>query len=289
MIGAVDLGGTNTRCCAYDLGREEVVDRVIFPTTSPAETLECIAEFFARHPNLEQVGIASFGPLDLDRSSPTYGRMTTTPKVGWVAYPLLTELRKRLAAPVAIAIDNAAAALAEVHSRRVPASHILTFVGVGTGLGAASVQDGRLLSGYTHPEFGHVFVPRHPADREFPGTCPYHGDCLEGLASGVALRARWGVPAEQLAPGHEAWRIEGFYLAHAVATIDRLVRPHFVVIGGGVSQAPGLRDHLIRHYRDLSGGYDGRPDDSFEWLLAPSTGADCFLYGGLHTARSEVS
>ena len=212
-IGAIETGGSKV-ICAVGTGPDDIRDRIRIPTTAPSETLAEVTEFLLRHHRetpLAAVGVGSFGPLDLRPGSPTYGHVAATPKPGWPYANLLGPIREALNLPVALDTDVNAAALGEHRWGAGVGLDSLVYITVGTGIGGGAVVAGRPLHGASHPEMGHGRIPHDRAVDPFEGFCPYHVDCLEGLASGPAIEARWGHPAESLPEGHHAWDLEAGY------------------------------------------------------------------------------
>lgn len=249
------------------------------PTTGPAETLGRVVDFFRAQPaRIAAVGVACFGPLDLDPASPTFGRVTTTPKPGWARTDVAGALAA-LGVPVAIDTDVNGAALGEHRWGAGRGVDPFVYVTVGTGIGGGAIVHGRPVHGLVHPEMGHLLVPRDPADR-FPGACPYHGACLEGLASGVALRERWGRAADTLPRDHEAWRLQARYLALGVAAITAVLSPRRIAMGGGVMQAPGLLERVRGEVAEALAGYVAAPD-----LVAPALGVRAGVLGAVALAQ----
>src|SRR5207253_627242 len=213
------------------------------PTTTPAEPLGRVADFLRPHAErLAAVGIACFGPIDLDRRSPTFGWITTTPKPGWAHADVVGAFRA-LGVPVVFDTDVNGAALGEHRWGAGRGVDPFVYLPVGTGIGGGAIVNGRPLHGLVHPEMGHVPIPRDPAD-SFTGACPYHGSCLEGLASAVALRARWGTAPEALPAEHEAWRLQARYLALGIVAITAVLSPRRIAVGGGVMGAAGLLERV---------------------------------------------
>jgi fructokinase len=258
LLGAIEGGGTKFICAVgHSAGR--ILERVIIPTADPAPTLESVLRFFSeaqhRHGSIGALGIASFGPLDLRRGSPTYGRLMRTPKAHWSGTDLVGSLRSRFAVPIAIDTDVAAAALAEATLGAAQDVGSVAYVTVGTGIGAGFSPG--LLAGaqLLHPEVGHLRVQRHPDDGDFPGICPFHADCLEGLASGPALVQRWGKDLEKIDPSHPAWAIEGYYLAQLAASVALIASPERIILGGGVMSNAHLLSHIHSAARATLNGY----------------------------------
>jgi fructokinase len=286
IYGGIEAGGTKW-VCAAGTAPDGVLETATIPTTSPAETIARAAAFFARHSDIVTVGVGSFGPLDLRRSSPTWGHITTTPKQGWSGTDVAGELARALGVPVALDTDVNVAALAEHRWGAAVGLGTFCYITVGTGIGGGALVDGELLHGLIHPEFGHMRVP-HDRERDpFAGACPYHGDCLEGLASGHAIRMRWGVGGEE-ADDARVWELEAEYLALGVVNVTSVLSPERVVIGGGVMQQPTLLPRIRRRVGELLGGYFGAPalaGDLATYIVPPALGARAGSLGALELAR----
>jgi len=291
LYGGVETGGTWC-VCALGTGPADLQSAETFPTTTPEETLERIVGFFAGHHAPQAIGIGSFGPVDADPSSPTWGHVTTTPKPGWRHTPVATEVRDRLGVPVAFDTAVTAAALGEHRWGAGRELSSLCYLTVGTGIGAGLVIDRQPVRGLVHPEVGHLRIPRAESCDSFPGACPAHGDCWEGLASGTALRARWGTAPEDLPDDHEAWDLEAEYLALGILSIVSVASPHRVVAGGGVMARVELLDRVRRRLRELVNGYLETPllaERIDEYLVPPSLGDRAGVLGALALAELATS
>jgi len=245
--GAVEAGGTKFMLAAGgDPLRLEQVTRV--PTSEdPEETLESVIGYFRRAGPLDAIGVATFGPVDF-----ATGRITTTPKLAWRNYPLREKLASALGVPVGFDTDVNGAALAEARCGAGRGVEDLVYFTVGTGIGGGAITGGRLVHGLMHSEMGHLLVRRAPGERpDFAGVCPYHGDCLEGMASGPAIEARWGRKPESLAEDHPAWGLEADYLAQACIAVACVLSPRVIVLGGGVME----QAHLLGMIRARTAGY----------------------------------
>ncbi len=246
MYGAIEAGGTKFVCgvgtCPGDL---EIVK---IPTTTPAETIdESVAFLRSRSKNkLNAVGIASFGPVDLHLGSHTWGYITSTPKPGWQDVDLAGAVGRALGVPVGFDTDVNGALLGEARWGAAQGLEDAVYLTIGTGIGGGALSRGRLIHGLLHPEMGHIRLPHDLATDPFPGCCPFHGDCLEGLASGAAIRERWGCAAHDLPTRHPAWVLEARYLGLAVATWVCTLSPRRVILGGGVMR----REHLFPLVRE---------------------------------------
>ncbi len=248
LYGAIEAGGTKTVCAAGYAPLEIPEEfRTVIPTSTPAATLGGVVEFFERcrraAGEFSGIGVAAFGPVDVDRRSATWGSILSTPKPGWSGVSLLAPL-ERFRCPVAIDTDVNAAALAEAQFGPATDVHSLVYVTVGTGIGGGVVLDGRTVRGMLHPEMGHIRVRRDAREAGFPGICPFHGDCLEGLASGPAIVARWSAKLESLPEAHPGIEIIGGYLGQLAATIALMFSAQRIVFGGGV-----MSGRLLPHIR----------------------------------------
>lgn len=262
LYGGIEAGGTKFNCIIAS-NTDTILARQSFPTTSPAETIGRVLKFFTDTPSnngqLAGLGIASFGPVDRRVGSPTYGYITSTPKVAWSNTNLLGQLQDSLNIPVEFDTDVNGAALGEGALGAARGLDNYVYVTVGTGVGAGVVANGSPVNGATHLEVGHILTPRDPAEGRFKGTCPYHGDCLEGLVSGPALKARWGRPATELPPDHEAWEIQARYLAKMCINLTMCYSPERIILGGGVMQQSHLFPKIHTHFQTLMNGYQGGP------------------------------
>lgn len=282
--GGVEAGGTKF-VCAVGTGPDDIADVVRIPTTTPAETLPQVQAYFADHP-VDAVGIATFGPVETRRSQPEFGRIMSTPKPHWAGADLVEAVRAVLDVPIAIDTDVNGAAVAEAAWGAGAGHSNVLYVTVGTGLGGGVAINGRALQGLVHPEMGHVSVERLEGD-PFGGVCPYHSDCLEGMASGTAMRARWGRPADELGPDlDEAIRIEAHYLAAGFRQFVYTLAPDVIVMGGGVSHLPGLHEATNDRLVQMMAGYAVHAEHRVDFVVAPGLGDDAGIAGALALAES---
>lgn len=286
-VGGVEAGGTKF-VCAVGSGPDDLRAETRFPTTTPAETLDRVLAFFRRQrregADFGAVGVGSFGPVDVDPASPTWGHVTSTPKEGWRDTEFAPLLRRELEVPVAFDTDVNAAALGERAWGAARGLDTFIYLTVGTGIGGGGMLEGRLMHGLLHPEMGHMRIPRDPEDDLYPGRCPYHGDCLEGLATGPAMEDRWGRPPETLPPDHEAWELEARYLAHGLANLILVLSPERIVVGGGVMRSRHLFPRLRRKVDELLGGYLRAPeivDGMDAFIVPPELGDRAGVLGAL--------
>lgn len=250
LFGCIEAGGTKF-VCGVGTGPDDLQTTTV-PTSSPAATIEKIVAFFREKAGrgLSAVGVGAFGPVDLRPESPTFGFITSTPKAEWQQYDLAWTLYRALGVPIGFDTDVNAAAAGEARwgaGRGIPNFLYLT---VGTGIGGGAMVNGEVIHGLLHPEMGHIRIPHDLASDPYPGACPYHQDCLEGLASGPAMQARWGVPAQHLPADHPGWTLEARYLALGLATWVCTLSPERILLGGGVIQQnrlfPMIRKELLR-------------------------------------------
>ena len=270
---------------------------VRIPTTSPEETLHSTTAFFracaADGYGPASLGIGSFGPIDPDPASATWGYITSTPKPGWKDRDIAGILGRTLGIPVGFDTDVNAAALAEATMGAGLGLDPVLYLTIGTGIGGGALVNGKLLHGLMHPEMGHIRVARHVGDT-FPGRCPFHNDCLEGMASGPAVADRWGVRGEQLGPDHPAWDLEAWYLAQGIVSLAMILSPRAVILGGGVMAVRGMLDRVRTHADKLCAGYLMKPAGASGWrelikaplLPNPGLAGACLL--ALQAVESRV-
>lgn len=275
MIVGVETGGTKVVCAtAPEDEPTRLLHTETFPTAGPESTVGRIRAYVraaGARETVSAIGVASFGPLDADPRSPGYGTITSTPKAGWPGTDLLSPLRAEVDAPIAFTTDVNAAAVAE-HRVRGARTGNLAYVTVGTGIGAGVLIDSTLIGGSGFPEVAHLRVVRHTGD-DFAGVCPFHGDCLEGLASGPAVQQRWGADGSSLAAQarRAAIRLESFYLAQLATTLRFVVGTDLMIVGGGVAKTPGLIAAVSERLREMDGaaGGSGRPPLRIESAAFP--------------------
>jgi fructokinase len=294
VFGGVEAGGTKF-VCVIGTGPDDFAETARIDVAGPAETIEAALDFFRRAlaagTRLDAIGIGSFGPVELRRSDPRYGFITTTPKPGWSDTDVLGPFATAFGIPVGFDTDVNAAALAE--GRWGAARELASFVylTLGTGIGGGAVVEGRLLHGLVHPEMGHIAVPRRPGD-EFAGICPFHADCFEGMASGPAVGARFGRRAEHLDGADQAAAVEivGFYLAAGVRSIAYTLAPERVVVGGGLSAMPGVLDAARAELTAQLNGYPGLTEhESAGFLVGAELGGRAGPAGTLIIAERAAA
>ncbi|MBP6472567.1 MAG: ROK family protein [Chloroflexi bacterium] len=287
LIGGIEAGGTKF-VCAVGSGPNDIRAEHRFPTTTPDETLaQAIAFFQAQereHGRIAAIGIAAFGPLDPNPASPTFGYITTTPKPGWANADVVGAIKTALGVPVGFDTDVNGAALGE--HRWGAAQDVDTFIylTIGTGVGGGVMVNGRLLHGLIHPELGHISLPHDWSHDPYKGRCPYHGDCLEGMAAGPAIGERWGQPAFELPADHPAWELEAHYLALALRSYICTLSPQRIIMGGGVMEQPQLFPLLRQKTVDYLAGYVQSPailDRIDSYIVPPGLGNQAGVLGAM--------
>ncbi len=286
MFGGIEAGGTKF-VCAVGTGPDDLREVVRFPTTSPDETIERAISFFDKYKkDLKAIGIASFGPVDPNPVSPTYGYITSTPKAGWANVNLGGRIKEAFGKPIVFDTDVNGAALGEYTWGAAKEYDSAIYLTVGTGIGGGAIIEGHRLHGMIHPEMGHLMVPRAPGDT-FEGNCPYHVTCLEGMATGPALKKRWGTSAENLPRDHEAWDLEAFYLAMAVVNYILTLSPHLIIMGGGVMEQEQLFPKIRKLVQDTLNGYINTPailENIDTYIVPPALGNKAGVLGSIALA-----
>jgi fructokinase len=295
FYAGMEAGGTKFFCMVAS-GPDEVRAQASFSTAKPEETLGRAVAFFKAHEPFAALGIGTFGPCNLNPASPAYGCLSTSIKPGWKQADMLGAFRRTFDVPVVIDTDVNAAALGEYTWGAGQGLEIVLYLTVGTGIGGGGVIKGRTMHGLFHPEMGHIRLPRVFGDDSFDGVCPYHGDCLQGLASGPALEARWGKPAEKLPLDHPAWKMEAHYLALAIHNCICTLSPNRIILGGGVMHQRHLFPLIREEVRRLLNGYIQLPmvlEKIDEYIVPPALGDRAGVLGAIalakHTARKAYS
>jgi fructokinase len=286
VYGGIETGGSKWEC-AIGTGPDDIRAAQTIPTTTPQETIEHAIAFFERGESVKAIGIGSFGPIDHKPSSQTWGHITTTPKPGWAHTDVGQEIRRRLSVPVAFDTDVNAAALGEHRWGAGQGLDTFCYLTVGTGIGGGGLAGGKLMHGLLHPEFGHMRVPHDLVRDPFEGICPYHGDCWEGLASGRAIEARWGRPADEL-DDPAVWDLEAHYLGLGLVSVMCVLSPERIVVGGGVASRDGLLGLVQREVLSLMNGYlDSKVvrERISEYITAPALGARAGVLGSIALAK----
>ncbi|MBU5266824.1 ROK family protein [Virgibacillus proomii] len=252
LIGAIEAGGTKFVCAVGDKNGK-IIDKISLPTVDPDDTLKAVKNYFANYA-IEALGVGMFGPVDLDKKSSAYGSVLNTPKISWRNYPLLDKLQHDFSVPVYLDTDVNTACLGEYNYGAGKHADSCLYITVGTGIGAGFVLRGEVFQGKNHPEMGHILLRKHQDD-SFTGSCPSHGSCLEGLASGTAIEKRYGIKANLLVDKEQVWEIEAYYLAQAMMNYYLILSPEKIIIGGGVMKQVKLYSMIRKYFLDLLNGY----------------------------------
>jgi len=294
LFGAVELGGTKTvAVLARDV--DNIATKKKFPTLNPKETVNDLEDFFKSRSEeigepIRAIGIGSFGPLDLNPESKTFGYITSTPKRGWEFFNLKDEIESRLDTKVYLDTDVNAAALGEYFTH--PINHVknMVYITIGTGIGAGLIVNGKIVHGLVHPEFGHMRIPHNTRSDPFPGVCPYHQDCFEGLASGPALKARWNLEPKKIPEDHMAWDLEAEYIGHALVNLICTISPELIVIGGGIMHHYSLYEKIRVKTKLLLNKYIRSrylEDRIQEYIIPPRLKENSGICGALSMAIHE--
>lgn len=289
LLGAVEAGGTKFVVAVSDIETpNEVIARESFPTTDGRHTVEQVIAFFDQYPDIAAIGIAAFGPIDIDPTSDTYGFVLPTPKPGWSNFDFLGMMKEWRDIPYFWTTDVNGAGWGEYISGAAQDVENSIYLTVGTGIGAGIIQHGELLSGQSHPEAGHILVRKHPAD-QYAGHCPFHGDfCLEGLAAGPAIEDRWHESAKSLPDEHMAWEIEAYYLAQAAVTYTTILRPDRIIFGGGVPHRQNLLPLVREQFSQQMADYI--PVQNVDDYIVPvGNGDDAGILGCFYLAKSLLT
>ncbi len=285
LVGGIEAGGTKF-ICGVGTGPDDL-ESTEFPTTTPDETMARVAAFFREHP-VRAIGIGSFGPVDLHKDSPTYGYITTTPKLAWRNFDLAGVVRRATGAEVVFDTDVDAAAVGEHRWGAARGLGTFLYLTVGTGIGGGVIVNGKLLHGLLHPEMGHIRIPHDRTADPYPGGCPSHGDCLEGLAAGPTLEARYGIPGSRLPLDHIGWELQAHYLALSLVTWICTLSPQRMVLGGGVMKQASLFPKIRAKVQKLLNGYVQVPeilDRIDEYIVPPGLGGRAGILGAIGLVR----
>ncbi len=291
--GGIEAGGTKF-VCAVAADPDNILAETRFPTTNPEETLGRAVRFFqaqAQQVELKSIGIAAFGPVDLNITSPTYGHITQTPKPGWSHVDFAGLIRQALGIPVGFDTDVNGAALGEHRWGAARGVDTFVYLTIGTGIGGGGLVSGQLMHGLVHPEMGHMRLPHDREADPFPGICPFHGDCFEGLACGPAMQARWGQPAQTLPGDHPAWRLEAEYIAQALSNLIFTLSPQRIILGGGVMSQPHLFALVQQRVLALLNDYVQASqilEQIEKYIVPPELGASAGMLGAIALAQAAL-
>lgn len=298
LYGGIEAGGTKF-VCTIAAGPDDIRAEERFPTRAPAETLAQAIAFFRAQPPITALGIGTFGPADPDPRSPTYGFITTTPKPGWAGVDFAGTMHHALQVPVGFDTDVNVAALGEWRWGAAQGLDNFVYLTIGTGIGGGGVINGQMMHGLVHPEMGHMCLPRREERfatvtplPPFAGICPYHGDCLEGLAAGPAVEARWGKKASELPPHHPAWTVEAYYLGVALSNLICILSPQRIILGGGVMEQRHLFPLIRQEVQQVLNGYVASPAILAQidtYIVPPGLGNRAGMLGAIALAQQAAA
>ncbi len=294
IFGGIEGGGTKF-VCAVGTGPDDIRAETRFPTTLPEETMAQAVEFFQQQEadfgQLTAIGFACFGPLDPNPDSSTFGHILPTPKPGWTNADVVSMLRSAFDIPIAFDTDVNGAALGEGRWGAGQGLRNFIYLTIGTGIGGGAYMEGKLLHGLIHPEMGHIPLPHDKVKDPFEGVCPFHGDCFEGLASGVAVEKRWKTRGNELPKEHPAWELEAGYIAQALASYSFTLSPQRIIIGGGVGSLGHLLSSVQQRTKHIINGYIQSPvllDDIESYIVHPGLGNRSGMLGAIALAEQAL-
>lgn len=286
-FGALEAGGTKM-VCAIGTETGDIIDRISIPTETPEITMPQIISYF-KEKNIKALGVGCFGPIDLDKNSPTYGYITSTPKLSWRNYNIVGTLKEALQIPIGFDTDVNGSALGEATYGCTQGLDSSIYITIGTGVGVGVYLNGSLLHGMLHPEAGHILISKAPNDT-FKSNCPYHEYCFEGLAAGPAIEARYGKKAYELSDMEEVWELEAYYIAQALVNYTLTLSPKRIVLGGGVMHQTQLYPLIRKKYLELMNGYvvTKETKDIENYIVAPSLQDNQGILGCIKLAMDSI-
>lgn len=286
VFGAIEAGGTKFVCAIGDKNLN-IEKRASFPTTTPEETMNLVIAFFNDYQTeLESIGVGSFGPIDVQQDSSTYGYITSTPKSGWQDFDFVGSLKKHFDVPIAWTTDVNAAAYGEYVCGEGRGKNSVVYYTIGTGIGGGAIQKGEFIEGFSHPEMGHMLVVPHDED-SFQGNCPFHKNCLEGMAAGPAIEARTGRKGQDISETDAVWESEAFYIAQCVYNTTLILSPDVIILGGGVMQQSHMVERVRVAFHSLMKDYVRTPEMK-NYIVTPSLKNNAGVIGCLALAKKEI-
>lgn len=287
ILGAIEAGGTKFVVAIGD-ENGNILERTSFPTTTPEETVKNIFKFFDEK-NIEALGLGCFGPIDPDLNSPTYGYITTTPKLGWENFNIIGALQEHYPnLPIGFDTDVNGAVLGEVYFGSAKGLESALYLTIGTGIGGGAIVEGNLVHGLLHPEMGHMMLIVREDDK-YQGKCPYHKTCFEGLASGPAIEERWGIKGSEIPVDHPAWDLEAWYIAQALAIYVLTLSPKKIILGGGVMHQQQLFPLIRKYLQERLNGYIQKDEITSQkindYIVYPGLGDNAGICGALALAK----
>lgn len=285
MFGAIEAGGTKFVCAIGD-DKLQIIERVSFETKAPIETMKQVVDFFKQYKNdLQGIGVGSFGPIDLHHDSSTFGYIMDTPKTAWKNFDFYGYLKKHFALPISWTTDVNAACYGEFVQGHGKKLNSIVYYTIGTGIGGGAILNGQFVEGFSHPEMGHMLIKSHVND-DFVGTCPFHGNCLEGMAAGPAIEKRLGLKGQTLSDNNPFWKVEADYLAQCAYNTTLMFSPELIILGGGVMKQHKLIELVKEQFRDKMQEYVEFPNLDC-YIVTPKLGDDAGITGCLALAKNE--
>ncbi|GAA0286733.1 fructokinase [Gracilibacillus halotolerans] len=289
LIGGIEAGGTKF-VLAIGNDQGEILEKQTIPTEHPDYTLPKVIDFF-KNKGIERLGVGAFGAIDINQNSPSYGTLQETPKTDWIGYPFGRILKENLEVPVIIDTDVNVAAMSEAKWGNATDVDSCLYITVGTGIGGGAYLNGSTLKGLSHSEMGHIKIRRHKEDT-YKGNCPYHDDCLEGLASGPAIEKRWGKKGHELVDNEKVWDMEAYYLAQAITNYIYILSPERIILGGGVMKQQQLFPLIRKNVIEMLNGYVSSPylteDEIDQYIVSPGLTDEAGVKGALYLAMMET-
>ncbi|AKP74393.1 Putative fructokinase [Piscirickettsia salmonis] len=290
LYGGIEAGGTKI-ICAIGNKNFDIIEKISIPTATPTESIPKIIEFFKTF-DIAALGVGSFGPIDPNPNSATYGYITNTPKLAWCNFNLIGTLKKAFTLPIKFDTDVNGAALAEHHLGHGRSLNNLLYVTVGTGIGVGALIHGQPVHGLTHPEMGHICIPTHPDDTKFKSHCPYHDHCWEGYTAGPAIKARWQMSTHSIPKDHPAWELTAHYISVGLSSLIVTYSPERIILGGGVMQQEGLFQKIHNKIPALLNGYVQHPailENIQDYIVYPKLEQLAGTYGALLLAEQALT
>ena len=286
-LGALEAGGTKMVCAIGDESGK-IYEQVSIPTETPEITMPKLISYFEER-KIEALGIGCFGPIDPDKKSETYGYITSTPKLAWADYNIVGTMEKSLMIPVGFDTDVNGSVLGEVTFGQAKGKKCVVYVTIGTNMDANIYIEGKLLHGMLHPEAGHILLTQRQDDT-YEGTCPYHKTCLEGLAAGPAIEARWGRKAVELKDDARVWDLEAYYIAQAIVNYILILSPQMIILGGGVMHQEQLFPKIRSYVKKMMNGYIKTKEmaDLDHYIVTASLHDDQGIMGALELGRRAL-
>ena len=286
LFGSIEAGGTKFVCAVCD-EKMHILEIVSFPTTTPKETINFVCKFFNKYKNnLSSIGIGSFGPIDIKKDSKTFGFITSTPKTEWQNFNFVGTLKNSFNIPIVWTTDVNAAVYGEyIYGNKKELSSIVYYT-IGTGIGGGAIQNGQFIEGFSHTEMGHMIVKNHPNDT-FNGCCPFHGNCLEGMASGPAIEKRLGKKGADVSENDEFWDIEAYYIAQCAYNTTLLLSPDKIIFGGGVMKQKHILSKIHKAFKEILNNYTKTPKLE-DYIITPKLEDKSATFGCLFLAKEAI-